>query len=102
MAFFLPDSSKALAGTLREPSASAIPNSDQMGHYFGGPRRIIASAARTQYFQRLSHDLRFGAAGLTGNPLKKGCHLGVEPYAQLGHRSMCITICDTGRVGIAF
>jgi hypothetical protein len=74
-----------LARPLRKASTSAIPDSDQIGHYFGGPLWTLASAARTQYFQRLSHYLRFGAAGLTRNVLKEGGHLGVNPDAQLGH-----------------
>jgi hypothetical protein len=52
---------------------------------FGGPHWTLASVARTEYFQRLSHYLRFGAAGLTRNVLKEGGHLGVNPDAQLGH-----------------
>lgn len=60
-----------LARPLRKASTSAIPDTDQIGHYFGGPHWTLASAPRTQYFQRFSHYLRFGAAGLTRNVLKK-------------------------------
>jgi len=85
MLSLLEQSCEALAGALGEPCAAAVPAADQTSHSCGGRAGSAPSAACTQRFQRITHHLRLGAAGLTRDSLKKGGHFRGDPDVELAH-----------------
>jgi hypothetical protein len=70
--FFPQKLSEALAGTLGELHATAVPGANQMGHRLGGRYGCMPNILLAQGFKRLAHHVRLAVASLTRDPVEQG------------------------------